>query len=129
MSAFTLQTFEGVDPAYLTEVDRDLYTAQHWTLHLHTDMPNMLAADFRATGAEVLTGDFVGGDSFRQWCETSDDGDNDQALHVYFTASTLEQAVRTAEALCAAVGITSPTAVALSTAGDWAEQSPIWRAA
>lgn len=122
---FTLRTFTGLDPEYLSDADRDLYTAQHWTLHLRTVVPELLAAELRSSGAEVLTGDFVGGDSFRQWCEKPE-GYEDLVLHVYFRAGTLEQATSTAEALCASVGILDPKDAALSTALDWAEQAPLW---
>lgn len=127
MQRFTLKTFTELDPAYVTDADHDLGTAHVWVLHLRVDDAERVWLLLRATGSEVLTGDAVGGDSWREWCEPVDT--EPEALHVYFHAATQEDAMRTAQALCVMIGQTDPTSVAVSTAGDWAEQTPdIWPA-
>lgn len=132
-----LATFPVEHPAPTEDVNRLPQTEHHtdtattWTLHLRlhgdADLVRTTAEQLLATGAEALTGDYLGGDSFAEWCEPYDAWDwyaeHGRALHAYFTAPNLERAVIAGEALATSVGITSATDACISTAGDWAEQA------
>lgn len=119
-------------------------TATIWTLHLRIS-PTVLATSLdeeqplatveevqvaadriMATGAEVLTGDYIGGDSFGEWCEVFDGSrfaDSGRALHVYFHAANLAAACRTGAILAAFAGIADASDACISAGGDWAEQA------
>lgn len=129
-SPFTVCTFgRDLDPAY-TDGHDDLHTARYWTMHLRVpdgETPVTVAQRVLWTGAECLTGDYVGGDSFVQWCESRRD-DEPAALHVYLQAPTLADAQAAVRAMSARIGVDYLLGmnVALSTGRDWAEQAPVW---
>lgn len=110
----------------------DLYTATFWTLHLR-QVPGQEQVTMNRllqSGAEALTGEYVGGDSFAEWAEVYDESnpyhcDSGTALHVYYTAAERESAIRTGRALTAIVGINTAVDATVSTAGDWAVQVEI----
>lgn len=130
----------------------DLHTATLWTLHLEVPASITVQRAVLAvltTGAEVLTGDYCGGDSFLEWCESMDDGHPDsqayrhqrgRALHVYFTSPTLDRARLAArEILYSAVRMhrhldggevletwLQAQHAGITTAGDWSEYAEIW---
>lgn len=128
MNAFTVRTFDTLDPAYVQDDSDDLHEARFWTLHLCVPVaqtPGELAEAVLRTGAESLTGDYVGGDSFTAWCEGYPHvPDDDQALHVYFRANGYDAATAVARALVDRLGFPSHE-YALSTARDWAIQTPV----
>src|SRR4051794_16530004 len=93
--------------------DHDLDTAQFWTLHLRVDPAKVDATieHIMRSGAEILTGDYCGGDSFAEWCEPMEGSDwyaaHGAAAHVYFSAPTPESASERGRALATLVGIDS----------------------
>lgn len=144
---FTFATFPGMNPVFVNDTDRqdDLHTAYAWCLHVRVPTDEYgtgtpAAGDFfTAIMASVPVGTFpwlradasaatpaaVGGDSFTAWCEPfTDDGDDARALHLYFGSPEVEIARNLALAFMVRTGLT-PYDVALSTAGDWAEQAPL----
>ena len=81
------------------EREHDRYSAQNWCLHLRVETPEdvePLAQKILHSGAEYLTGVYIGGDSFRQWAEPYKPGDpvdgNGVALHIYYTAPAFPNA-------------------------------------
>lgn len=132
------------------QIHCDLFTATLWTIHMRIDPPTTVedaAAAVMATGVEYLTGEYVGGDSFKEWCEryetepnVYDDGFDraafsrsmGRALHVDITAPNREVAIQRTVDLMYYVRkrdvkafdrLISNDHVALSTGGDWAEQT------
>lgn len=107
-------------------------TATVWTLHLRIKPATVEAVQatadrIMATGAECLTGDYIGGDSFAEWCEVYDGqpwyADYGRALHVFYTAPDLGTAQATGAILGTFAGIAEATDACISTGGDWAEQA------
>lgn len=96
-----------------------------WTLHLRTERgaePALWDA-VRRTGCENLTGEAVGGDSWREWCEHAGPG-IDTALHVYLVAPTRLRALNATGALLGRLGIDPLDEfdnAYLTTAADWSE--------
>lgn len=117
---FPLATFSHLDPVYLTESDHDLTTATHWTLHLPAANRDEAAITARRllTAPHFTAGDYCGGDSWEAWAEPATPN-QDVAVHVYFVAPDLFTARSQARLMADSVGTMK---VALSTAGDWAEQ-------
>jgi hypothetical protein len=147
LTAFTVDTTTSHQRA---EIHCDLYTATIWTLHFRVDPPatvEALADLLLSTGAEFLTGEYIGGDSFREWCEEYEEGVNmmgdfdraefsrsyGRALHLDIGADDLPTAIARARVLImSAIGRGADERyqdshyVTLSTGGDWAEQSEVW---
>lgn len=125
-----LSTFETLNPPYLEAGrDDDLHDARYWALHLPaTDLDNVraLADRFLRTGAENLTGDWCGGDSYSTWGEACVDPDDSPHLAVYYK-STYEGCYRDAAILMQRAGLLIPALpikgqFVVSTALDWAMQ-------
>lgn len=141
-----ISTYDTVDPVYVDEdagLRRDENReARYFTLHLRCaddlESVQFVADVLLGTGAEVLTGDYTGGDSFHEWCEPYDrekgeeNGQPGRALHVYLDAGNTEAAITASQELCrrlAARGMTQyldSVNVTLSLAEDWAEQDEVW---
>lgn len=126
---FPVCTFDTLDPEYV-EDHNDLYTATQWTMHLKVPT-NISVQDFALkvilTGAEMLTGDYIGGDSFREWGKKSIEED-DRAIHMYLAAPTLataQIALRNIYQRLDNVNINSKTSH-LTTGKDWAEGVNPW---
>lgn len=119
------------------ENEHDMSTATVWCLHLEAGQPDdvaPLADKMLSSGAEILNGVYIGGDSFRQWAETFKPGDpvdgESAALHLYFTAPSLETARRRGGTLARiAYGGRDEDWLRLhcciSTAADWSLQAEI----
>lgn len=129
----------------------DLDGATIWTLHLRVpladpdpDFSNLELGDdtnvlrllrsilTNPSIAPMLTGDAVGGDSFRQWCEVYNEEcygvEDGRALHVYYYAPSRASASHTGALIAAHAGSywTNPHHVTSSTGGDWAMQQEVW---
>lgn len=111
----------------------DLYTTTTWTLHLRVKTAGAVQRTIDRilrSGAEVLTGDYCGGDSFAEWCEPFANAawyaEHGHAVHIYYTAPDLTNAKRIGVELARIVGITEAVNATISTAGDWAEQAEIF---
>lgn len=142
---FTFATFPGMNPPFLTEDTscNDPETTYAWALHVRvpddTD-PGAAERFYNAVVDATQPGTFpwlrsaaddkrpaaIGGDSYQSWCEpyNHDDMEDARALHLYFSAPTLVYAVNIALAFVVRSGLTRYD-VALSAAGDWAEQVTI----
>lgn len=109
----------------LPEVDHHPDTARVWTLHLgryawHPTSLNLIArlVDQGTWGAIG----YCGGDSWSEWCEVREGGEL-VALHIYFTeADDPAAALAKGRRLAGHIGYASE-AMAVTTAGDWAEHA------
>lgn len=113
----------------LPDYDHVIDTASIWTVHLHLPMfDDVVEAITEALDVLVDENNiepeidgvigYVGGDSWRQWCEATE-GEHDWALHVYFHETNPWAAWAQGKRIAALLGIEGPVT---STAGDWAEQ-------
>lgn len=134
----TYQTFTGLNPEFV-DLDRDTDKEDAWSWTLHVRVPpgvtpqafheELLA---RTALAHSWLGEAgtnqpaaCGGDSFTAWCEPFPYcPEDDQALHLYFGAPDEDCARALAVAFLALTGL-DRSEVALSTGGDWAEQTDI----
>lgn len=144
---FAFATFTGMNPVFVTEDTPcdDLHTTYAFALHVKVPAAfgsqRSAASDFfDRVLSTVPVGTFpwlraevddttpaaTGGDSFAGWCEPYGYGgeDDSYALHLYFSSPSLEIARNLALAFAVRIGLTRFD-VALSTAGDWAEQTTI----
>lgn len=135
---FTLCTYPTLDPP-LVDHDRDdsVLTAWTWTLHVRVPSDYSVLGFIEYVRRQVdpaicllpIDEDnhrpaMIGGDSFTEWGEAFDPnrkGGDHRALHLYVTAPDPTCAVGVGVAFMALTGL-GLTDVALSTAGDWAEQ-------
>lgn len=133
-------TIEGRDferPWRDVESEHDLHSATVWCLHLRVEEPEdvqPMADKLLRSGAEILNGKYIGGDSFRQWAEVYIPGDpvdgDGVALHMYFEAPTVSSArIRGGALARIAYGDIGQQNLrykcTVSTAADWAEQAEI----
>ena len=137
-------TFPGLNPDFV-DLTRDASkdTAWAWCLHIavppeYGKIPDQAAEAFHQAvlvateNAHTWIGDLgtnvpaaCGGDSFSSWAESfPQDPDDDVALHLYMSAADEPMAAALAVAFLTLTGLTTRE-VALSTAGDWAEQVTI----
>lgn len=108
----------------------DTATATVWTLHINVHPSAKDAMLERASVLPETTGEFIYGDSWREWGEETDD-DTNRHLGIYFDA-TPARAFQVAEHLCNHLVMAAVKAAGaqggsmpewhVSTAGDWAEQ-------
>lgn len=126
MERFTIHSEPTTPVVEPDRADYSLDTATRWTLHVPV-WPSNLHETARL--AEVLrtfgfVSDYLGGDSFREWAEPVLNTDTDEvALHLAFPARNVDHARHQATWIAGYLRIRD--GYALSTAGDWAEQTPI----
>jgi hypothetical protein len=143
-SPFTIDTLIAQQHPEHTDLD----TATLWTLHLEIPSgvdPLAAAKAVLSTGAEVLTGEYCGGDSFLEWCESMDDdrfpdsqayrASRGRALHLHFRAPDVYNARVIADTILRFTvrrhpdtydSWLQPEHAGITTAGDWAEYAEIW---
>lgn len=145
MTALPWSTFPDLDPSFVDKArDTDLATAFAWSLHIRvpdeygTDLTGVVAFHSAVLAAterahtwlsdddDRMVSAACGGDSFQTWCEPFPYADDDdaRALHLYFSAPDANAARLMSAGYLSLLGLTTRD-VALSTAGDWAEQLPI----
>jgi hypothetical protein len=114
------------DHAY-EKTDHTLDSAKTWALHLPFDnleQRDKMLADMAVTGVECLTGEILGdpNDSWACWGEPVDEEGVDERFHlvVYFRASDARQAHDMGRIMSQ---VAKSDSWAVSTAGDWAEQT------
>lgn len=140
---FLFANFEGRDPSFVNQFNPslDLDDSSFWTMHLRVRIEHYRRLDatyryMRTMLRSVPLGSFpyaseegyppamVGGDSFEEWGEKYQGGN--YALHVYFHARGRDEAASLALSFAERLGIGWHDC-ALSTAGDWSQQTPIHR--
>lgn len=144
--AFPVTTFAGLNPDCV-DLDRDSKqsTALFWTLHLRilaggAAYVSQCGGQIKALSNDLTQTqpvfDYTGGDSYAEWAEPYDEDlanetfQPGRALHLYFQADDVAQAIIRARMLCAVSPDFSTHLKArnatLSTAGDWADQAEVW---
>lgn len=113
-----------------SEDESCLHTATKWCLHVRVPTPFDVMptiARVMASGAEALTGEYIGGDSFAEWAEPFGARPwylpEGAAVHLYYISHGLERAVRAGHALAQIAGVDSAYDATISTAYDWAIQA------
>lgn len=120
--------------------DHDIRTAKVWTAHFDCESLQGFAQAIMRLGVMLDSNPSsalgaAGGDSWLQWCEEIQSGEDyglgygsdSPALHITFWADGEDEVQRRLESIARGIGISSWNRVALSAAGDWAEQVSVRR--